>query len=469
MIPLAAFRSLGRELQTGLVLAIAALMLCAVAILNGGPIYYADTSAYLIDADRMMHLHAPFAVRPVFYGLVIGLCRALWHVIWGADFGLALFVQALIVAHVIHLTLRAVGAPLRPAGFLLLIAALVLLTPLSFHVSHMLPDIYIAVMVLALFMLAFCSDALRRGETVYLFLLAAGSATFHLTALPVGAAVAGLAVLLALSGKRWARPALAAGPLALAVVAMLAFSFTVFQRLTLTPNSPPHLLARILTDGPGTDYLRATCPASGYTMCNYLDRLPPTYEGFLWTVMGSVPPADGYKIKAEQGRIIRGTLAMFPEEVAWHALDNAARQVVTFEAETHVSPSDWTEFLASGLPWAKPLADTWQARGALEDNSLDAINDVQAGVTLISLLVAIATLTRLIAAGLTRPAMLTVTILVVLLANAAACGALSGVFARYQGRVIWLLPLTAVIAIRCLIDRARRPTVGREKLAASVP
>ncbi len=49
MFPLAAFRHSGRELPSSLqwllTLSAAALMLCTVALLNGGPIYYPDTSS----------------------------------------------------------------------------------------------------------------------------------------------------------------------------------------------------------------------------------------------------------------------------------------------------------------------------------------------------------------------------------------------------------------------------------------
>ena len=466
---LAAFRHPGREQPPAygwiLTLALAALMLCTVALLNGGPIYYLDTGAYLIDADRLFHLHAPYAVRPIFYGLLIWICREIWPFGGQAGFGLALFVQALIVAHIVYLVQRAVGAALRPAGFLVLTATLVLLTPISFHVSHMLPDIYIATFTLALFLLSFCSATLRRWEVIYLFLLAAASASFHLTALPIGAAIIGLAVLLALFGHRWSRPALAAGPLTLGTAAILAFSILVFQRVTLEPNGPPHLLARVLADGPGVDYLHATCPSSNYTLCRYLDRFPLTEDGFMWGLMPSVPTADGYKIKAEQGAIVKGTLAMFPAQVAWHALSNAGRQMVTFKAETQVSPADWAEFLASGVPWAKGFFNTRQANGALEGTVLDGINAVYAAVALISLLVALGTLPRLIANRLTRPAMLTVTTLLILTANAVACGALGGVFARYQGRLIWLLPLTAIVVVLCA---ARQPgQISKQSMAVT--
>ena len=462
MSPLAAFRHPGRERPSTagwiLTLAGAALILCTVAILNGGPIYYPDSGAYLLDADRLFHAQPPYAVRPVFYGIWVALSGALWPLPGGAGFALALFVQALIVAHIIGLTVRAVGAGLRPGAFLLLTAALVLSTPLSFHVSHILPDIYLPVLSLAVFLLAFCSDTLRRAETIYLFLLAAASASFHLTALPVAAAIVALAALLALCRRRWSRPVLAAGPLLLAVLALLAFSAAVFQRVALTPNSPPHLLARLLADGPGADYLRATCPDSGYTLCRYLDRLPATEDGFLWHMLPSLPTRDGYRIKAEQGQVVRGTLAMFPAQVGWHALVNTARQLVTFKAETQVSRTEWAEFLASNVPWVHAYAATRQARESIAGPALDMINTIHSIVAVMSLLLALATVPRLLAAGLIRPAMLTATTLLVLLANAFACGALGGVFARYQGRVIWLLPLAAAAALICV----KRQTKGAD-------
>ena len=64
------------------------MLLCAVALINGGPIIFPDSLAYLIDAERLAHLRAPYAVRPVFYGL------AVWPLIWDCRFALVLFAQA---------------------------------------------------------------------------------------------------------------------------------------------------------------------------------------------------------------------------------------------------------------------------------------------------------------------------------------------------------------------------------------
>lgn len=422
-------------------LGLAAVLLCAVALINGGPIIYPDSLAYLIDADHLAHLRAPYAVRPVFYGL------AVWPLIWGGQFALALFAQALVVAHVIYLTLRASGAGPRPLSFLAVIAALVVLTPVSWHVSHILPDIFVAVLVLALYLLGFCRAGLGRAETWYVFLLATASASLHLTAIPVGAAVFALAALAWLGGaRRRVRPLLVLTPLLLALALSLGFSYAVFQRLTLTPNSPPHFLARIIADGPGRAFLRRTCPESGFELCDYLDRLPPTEDEFLWQMLPAAPYADGKRIKAEAGAVIEGTIAMFPAEVAGHMLANAARQLVTFRSETQFTPEDWADQRRQDTPIARALAGTLQARGVFERPALDGVNAAHAGIALASLAAALVLLFRAAAMRLFRPAALIGTVITALLANAFASGAFGGVFGRYEGRVIWLLPLAALTA-----------------------
>ena len=55
---------------------------------------------------------------------------------------------------------------------------------------------------------------------------------------------------------------------------MILFSLALYQRLTLTPNSPPHFMARLIADGPGRDYLRQACPTRHFALCQNLDTLP---------------------------------------------------------------------------------------------------------------------------------------------------------------------------------------------------
>ena len=427
----------------------ATLLLCAVALANGGPILYPDSMAYVVDGDRLAHFQAPYAVRPIYYGV------ALWP-FHAVGYGLAVAAQAAIVAHLVLLALRATGAAPTPLGFLAATLALVVLTPVTWHVAHLLPDIFTAVLILALFLLGFCRDILRRWERWYLLLLATVSATLHVTMWPIGAALVAAAILARFTSyRRSVHPVSMAVPLVLALAGSLAGSYAIFQRVTLTPNSPPHFLARLLADGPARDYLRATCPASGLELCAYLDTLPPTEDGFIWRMLPALPVASGKRIKAEAGQVVAGTLAMFPLQVAEHMLVNGARQLVTFPSETQLSPDEWHAAITDGPPAARALAGslaaTPQAHGAFDRPALDVVNAVHAAVALLCFPAAIALFFIALRRRIFRPAALLATVATGLLANGFVSGAFGGVFGRYEGRVIWLLPfavLAAALALR---------------------
>ena len=427
----------------------ATLLLCGAALVNGGPLLFPDTLAYLIDGDRLAHLQPPYAVRPIYYGI------ALWpfHVV---GYGLAIAVQAAIVAHLLMLTLRAVGAAPTPLTVLAVTLASVVLTPVAWPIAHLLPDIFIAVLILALFLLGFCGDALRRWERWYLVLLTALSASFHVTVWPIGAALVAAALLARLASRRPSiRPGSMALPLALAFAGSLAGSYVIFQRVTLTPNSPPFLLARLLADGPARDYLRATCPAAGLELCAHLDALPATEEGFIWRMLPALPTAEGKRIKAESGQVVAGTVAMFPLQVAGHMLANGARQLVTVQSETLLTPDEWRELGSGGSPVATALtaslADTRQARGDFDRPALDVVNAVHAGTALLCVPAAAFLFVAALRRRLVPAAGLLAMVVIGLLTNAFISGAFSGVFGRYQGRVVWLLPfavLAAALALR---------------------
>ncbi len=108
-----------------------------------------------------------------------------------------------------------------------------------------------------------------------------------------------------------------------------------------------------------------------------------------------------------------------------------------------------------GLPVARAvaasLANTPQAHGAFDRPALDTVNAIHEGIALLCVLGAIVLFIVAVRRRLTRPALLLATVVVGLLTNAFVAGAFGGVFGRYQGRVIWLLPfavLAAALALR---------------------
>ncbi len=428
---------------------VSVLILCAPAFLNGGPLLFPDTVSYLVDGQLLARLHRSPNIRPIFYGLLtwpLSQERSAWPIV---------LAQAAIVVHLLALTARAVGLRLTPALLLGGAVLLALLTPLSWYVSHVLPDVFAGVLVLALFLLGACHDRLGRGEAIYLVLLATAATSLHLTHVALAAALCAtswVAWLAWPSGRRLLRPLLVTAPLVLALAATFAYSFAAFGNLRFTQYGPPILLARVIADGPGRTYLERTCPEQRYQICPYLAQLPQREEDILWRFLPTVDFPDYKRFQAEQGVIVLGTARMFPWAVASHALLNAARQLISFGSESTFA-ADNLDNLTLHIPRIGEAArGTRQLTGLFGGAAMKAVNTVHAAVASLSLLAAL----WLLFNTPSRPAMLLLVILESLLVNAFAAGALSGVFGRYQGRLIWLLPLGALLAGLALLRRRDR-------------
>lgn len=447
---------------------LAAGLFCAVAIINLGPLAYPDSGAYLIDAERLFVGHAPYALRPVLYGAGAELLS--FGERW---FSFVLFVQALVLAHLLRMVADKVGA--RRLSLVWVALGLTVLTPISWSVSHLLPDIFVPMLALSLFLLGY--GALSLGERIYLTLLASAAAAMHLTALPIGLAVLGTGAAIRILTRRRVALGAMAMPLALAVAGLLTFSVIVWGRPTFTPNSPPHLLARLLADGPARQFLRVTCPGSDFAICAYLDDLPDTEDGFLWEMLPRLPTEDGKLIKEEAGRIVDGTLAMFPTEVASAMVVNSLRQLVTFDVALQPGAASWPNVLREPTSLFDALQTTREAEGGYGTWVLACLNATYAAVACLSLLVGLAAWWRARALGRFLPGALFATVIAAISANAFVCGAFGGVFGRYGGRVIWLLPFAAAVAWQVAIsaqrERARvrrpaaRPTSSRTSVGAA--
>lgn len=445
-----------------------ALILCLAALVNGEPLIAGDTFGYLADASGLLRLQRPDGVHPVFYGL------AIWPLHWERTVWPVVVVQGLVVTHLIWLTLRTLGPAPGQLAFLGILALLAVATPLSWYVSQIMPDIFLSVLILATFLLGFCRNRLSRGETVYLVLLAAAAISFHLSHLPTALALAcatAAAWIVCRECRAALRPLVSIAPVALALAALFGFSLVALKEASPGPHNAPFLLARLLADGPAKAYLRATCGHETYVICGYLDRLPDTENDFLWITFPKQVPRPVFRaISSEEGRVVLGTVRMFPAWVAGNMLSETARQLVTIRSETWLRPaSPGAEPVPHRYAYAAPdFAASLQGRDMLPNAAkgskgakiFTVVNDAHAAVAGISLLLCGPLAFACWRRGAPLPVALLGVVLLGLLINAFATGALSGVFGRYGGRVIWLLPFCDVVSCCVLWSSQCRRSPG---------
>lgn len=381
------------------------------------------------------------------------------------------FVQALIAAWLLWLTLRAFAPPsTRDAkSYFLLVAGLTLLSPLGFYVGMAMPDVMAGLAVLGTTLIVFRRKRLSTSVLVALVLVTAGCAATHATTPVVcvlaltGFALAGFAILGRASFRYANALLLGLTPLVLAIAAGGAFQVATRLALGAAPKSPPYIMARLLADGPGRAYLKDAChPEPRYTLCQFEDRKFSTQDEFLWSgkpeigVFSITDYSTRTALQAEELSFAWGTLTSYPlwqmQKFAEHWLWQLKRFGLS-EFDTAV-PS-WNEMAFEET--VPELGPSYKASLAYQGKFPLAIFAWMQWVGIVSSLVLVAywisrpqTWSAVEPSAPTRSAwtfwiIAAGGLFVVMIGNALLCGALSGVNDRYQARLIWLVPLFAAL------------------------
>lgn len=350
--------------------------------------------------------------------------------------------QSLMVAGLV-LLLLAPAAP--PTGLALpaALGALALFTTLPWYASTLMPDILAAVIIL-------CGMLLVRQwpggtpHTRHLFIVGLVT-TFAILAhyghLPLAGVMAGVVLLLLLAGRRLTLGlALAALlPICLALGLNMLASRAAFETAEVAPKRLPILLARSIEDGPARWYLERACPQSGYALCPYVAALPASAGEVLFgsdSPLSQMAPQEIEAVRREEMQVLAGAFRAYPVQQGWSFVRNGVRQV--------------TRFGFRDVRWgtAQPGAD-----GRLEAD-VSAMTDrgglalaqrVVTGTVLLSAVAILALALRDRLSIRTDERALLAVLVVGLLANAFIFGGLSAPADRYQARVVWLVPLLALL------------------------
>ncbi|MEM6487728.1 MAG: hypothetical protein AAF677_05560 [Pseudomonadota bacterium] len=389
------------------------------------------------------------AARSPWYGLLLFLATWLGG---SAGFGA---LQAAAVLTALSLTTRAFLG--RAESALPLATALGLATPLGVYTCFYIPDIFAAVTVLAVAALMFLPvDRLAAALwTVLLALALLVHNTDLLIALALILAGAALALVLRWRVSRLGIAALAAGAV-LGFGGQVAYTQAAKTVYGYAPVQPPFIASRLITDGPGTEYLIATCPDNGLVFCDYLDRVPVAEvragraawfnNVFLWSgdpeigVYTVAPRQDRIAMSAQQVHFAVAVALHDPMATATQVIGNIGRQLIFFS----VGPMHVYDALqrrqdeTAALRWRTPTL------AAQERFPFYPLAAVYLGVLLASIAGAVV-LARARDTALRAVAPFLVLVVAGVLVNACITGTLSAPNHRYQGRVVWLIPLVAAL------------------------
>jgi hypothetical protein len=417
------------------------------------PLLYPDSLTYLADGRpvaRALFLHQfsnYYGMRSLIYSL--GIFPFHWDItIWPVA-GL----QTLLAAYVIWLVVRSIVTRNTFWCYLILCAALGLLTTLSWFAVLILPDILGPILYLCVYLIVFARETLSRVERAAVIVIIWWAVASHGSHLIVAAGLCALLILLSVlhckfMQQRWRAIGVVMIVITFSAAAQVGLNAYLTGKPALNADWPPILMARMIEDGPGRQYLEAHCPDAKFTICEDVEHLPSTTDEFLWSDTGIWQTASEEKQARLQHEEMRFALAVFrvyPVEQLKKSAANFGSQLTTFRMDD-LGPADWVlSYFDQAMPAEKSRYQRSRQFG--EAMPFDFFSSVQ-GWTVIASLAAIAAFIPYL--WRRRPARILGICLIIfstVIMNAFVTGVLSAVEPRYQSRVIWLLPLLAALLI----------------------
>jgi hypothetical protein len=311
-------------------------------------------------------------------------------------------------------------------------------------------------------------ESLSRVQRMALLMLMALCVTVHLTHLPLGLALIALAWLwlrarpaAALRRRLWA-PATA---LLIGLAAIGGWNSARVGRFTLAPGSAAFVLGHLVETGIASRMLDAHCPERAYWLCPYRARLPLGTDDLLWVDGLDLQPWDHpAAVRGELSRLLRDSLREVPllhlrvavlstlrvlgSFATGEGLDADARPRIEAQLKT-LAPGDVPAFLASRQQQdAIPIA---------------MLRQLHRPIAWLMLALALGALLRGARRGGSSTPQLRFLGFVTLawLLNAVLSANLSGVYDRYESRLIWLFGLSLLAALP-LPERTRWRSRRRE-------
>lgn len=441
---------------------------------NGFPFVFTDSLSYITSG---MDLLAP-PDRPIFYGLLIratGVPIKIW--------GVVIF-QAILLSYFLLVFSNALFPKIHEKYLYLWILIITTLTSLPWFVGQISPDIFSSILYLALIVYALTYKHISDLNAFFIAAVIILSICVHSANLIIGA-ITFMAIIFWFlinrhSWRDWKKY--------FVVVSMSFFSAVVFiiisniwshYGVTLNPTSKVFVLARVIEDGPGLKYLRSICKNTELKTCASLPLLEQAKaveiqnpnskdpelknlvaSAFLWG--GGLSASGGiFVVNAEAGSIIKESIKTYPLEELAALIRNMGNQLITFSVGEQLNSTLkldlMNQFFSSKFP--SLYSSYLNSNQSLE--KLRAItqflNPIYFYVVIFSLILVFNSCILFSRRNFPSDNLFLAVygLLFFLAANALVTGGLSGVFDRYQSRVIWLLPAISILLLIGLFNLSK--------------
>lgn len=416
--------------------------ICIPAFINNFPFLYADTGTYIRAG------FSPFvsSVRPATYGLFLK------HASLHESFWLVIFIQALMTVWFINVFVKYFFPKTPPFVTTLIIVVLALFTSMGITTGMLMPDFTTPIFILATILILHLPQEKKR------VLLFCSLGLWFALACHHSHCVILLLMLFVLVFKAivfkqreillWKkRLLLILGLIFAAYLTIPTIHYFKSGEFFSNKSSNVFLLGRFNQMGLLEPFLNKQCPTQNYPICKYKEIIP---DNFLWDKKSPVLKDGGWEKNNEAyGQIVFDFFTNFHyvKKFIVKSIETGTIQFFDFNTVRldRIYPDEWPQITIQWyLPDIAPQIQlSKQSQGTWKNDNLDLIQKI---IVLASALFLIYIYFYQEKFEL-RPEIrkLGFLILLGLLCNAFVCGGISMIAPRFQSRVVWLLPMFALL------------------------
>lgn len=361
----------------------------------------------------------------------------------GLTMGYLVMFQAATMALTFTALYQAIAGP-GIRGFAVMVAVVTFATGLAPTVNFALPDGYAPIMLGIMMVLPFYWRKFTWPMRILLLSLATFAVAVHASHPPVavGTAVVATAWIILLRKNCPEKPLVAAFALWLpalsGVLLVMLTGLVGFGKASIAPKHYPLALARGIDNGPARWYLENACKdRTRYAICEiYGTHIPETVQELLWSknnLVKRATPQQLDRIRAEEKTILIHSTLRYPLQQFYLIAHDVPEQFVAFRLNYLRYGSSIVRNNKGAIILRNPgSGDIPETLGWL---------DILTHISVILGTVLLAWWWKQMTVAQRGVLLILVTGLLV---NAAVCAIFSGVAARYQARIIWLVPFLAI-------------------------
>ncbi len=390
--------------------------------------------------------------RSPYYGFVVYLSFI-------SEIFLLVFFQSLIIAYSIWLVVKNVCPENSKVVYLTVGVMCALLTPLPYFSAYIMPDIFVALIPICIFLLCFAISKLSFLEILFCWLAITATVSFHSSHLLL---CIGLLMLLLflhylsnfnLSLKGWL---ISFSCLLLGILALFLFSYVSQIVFGSSPKSLPFLTARGLEDGPIAELITKGCNNLSFAICEATSIKNYESQHFLWSPEGFYQSASSdtkQQLSNEDLNVFLTAALEYPKIQFQASFKNFLEQLSLFGVSEFETSS--RVYLESAPYYMdnENLKRFQKSLAVSEIYPFSLISIVVYGFSFLSLFVVVILLKSKKLSSIAVS--LAITIFFALILNAGICGILSDPHHRYQARIIWLLPFISILFCLNFFQRHR--------------